>query len=81
MPLTEMMFLRCALAVPFLGLMLVKQEKALVAKGWKVLLWRSFFGAIGMFCFYYALTNMPLADCVFLGRTQPLFLALLAVLL
>ncbi len=78
MPLTEMMFLRSALAVPFLGFMLVRQEKALVVKDWQTLLWRSFFGAVGMFCFYYALTNMPLADCVFLGRTQPLFLALLA---
>lgn len=78
MPLTEMMFLRSALAVPLLGFILVKQGKPLVAKARVSLLCRSFFGTIGMFCFYYALTHMPLADCVFLGRTQPLFLALLA---
>lgn len=78
LPLPELMFLRSSLALPFLAFALIKRGKPLVAKAWQNLLWRSFFGAIGMYCFYYALTNMPLADCVFLGRTQPLFLALLA---
>ncbi len=80
LPLTELMFLRSSLAVPFLAFALIKQEKPLIVKGWQNLLWRSLFGTVAMFCFYYALTNMPLADCVFLGRTQPLFLALLAPL-
>ncbi len=78
MPLTELMFLRSSLAVPFLFAALVKRGKPLVTRAWRDLLLRSFFGAVAMFCFYYALTNMPLADCVFLGRTQPLLLALLA---
>jgi drug/metabolite transporter (DMT)-like permease len=80
LPLTELMFLRSILAVPFLAFALIKQEKPLIVKGWQNLLWRSLFGTVAMFCFYYALTQMPLADCVFLGRTQPLFLALLAPL-
>lgn len=78
MPLTELMFLRASLAVPFLFAALVKRGKPLVTRAWRILLWRALFGTVAMFCFYYALTNMPLADCVFLGRTQPLFLALLA---
>ena len=77
-PLTELMFLRSSLAVPFLFAALVKRGKPLIAKAWKTLLLRAFFGTVAMFCFYYALTNMPLADCVFLGRTQPLLLALAA---
>ncbi len=77
-PLTELMFLRASLAVPLLMAALIKRGKPLVTKAWGVLLLRSLFGTIAMFCFYYALTNMPLADCVFLGRTQPLFIALLA---
>ena len=77
-PLTELMFLRASLAVPFLLAALIKQGKPLVTLAWEVLLLRALFGTVAMFCFYYALTNMPLADCVFLGRTQPLFLALLA---
>jgi len=78
MPLTELMFLRSSLAVPFLLAALVKRGKPLVTKSWRLLLMRSLFGLVAMFCFYYALTHMPLADCVFLGRTQPLLLALLA---
>lgn len=78
MPILEIIFLRSSLAVPFLLVALIKREKPLVTKAWRVLLLRAFFGSVAMFCFYYALTNMPLADCVFLGRTQPLFLTLLA---
>lgn len=77
-PLTELMFLRSSLAVPFLFVALVKRGKPLITQDWKALLLRVVFGTIAMFCFYFALTNMPLADCVFLGRTQPLFIALLA---
>ncbi len=78
LPLTELMFLRSLLAVPFLFAIQLKNHKPLIATGWKILLIRSMFGILAMFCFYYALTNMPLADCVFLGRTQPLILSLLA---
>jgi drug/metabolite transporter (DMT)-like permease len=78
LPLTELMFLRCLLAVPFLFAALVKRGKPLVTKAWQVLLLRAIFGSVAMFSFYYALTNMPLADCVFIGRTQPLLLVLLA---
>ncbi len=78
LPLPELMFLRCLMAVPFLFASLVRRGDALVTRAWKVLLLRSVFGAVAMFCFYYALIHMPLADCVFLGRTQPLLLALAA---
>ncbi|AGF77512.1 putative permease [Desulfocapsa sulfexigens DSM 10523] len=78
LPLTELMFLRCLLAIPFLFASLMKRGKPLVARAWETLLLRTLFGAIAMFSFYYALTNMPLADCVFIGRTQPLLLVLAA---
>lgn len=78
LPLTELMFLRCLLAVPVLFAALVKRGKPLVTKAWGVLLLRALFGVVAMFSFYYALTNMPLADCVFIGRTQPLLLVLAA---
>jgi drug/metabolite transporter (DMT)-like permease len=78
LPLTELMFLRCLLAIPFLFGALVTRGKPLVTRAWKILLLRAIFGAVAMFSFYYSLTNMPLADCVFLGRTQPLLLALAA---
>lgn len=78
LPLTELMFLRCLLAIPFLLAALVKRGMPLITRAWQILLLRALFGAVAMFSFYYALTNMPLADCVFIGRTQPLLLVLAA---
>lgn len=81
LPLSEMMFLRCLIALPVLLGLLLYGGHPLVVHNRIILLWRSLFGVLAMFCFYYALTNMPLADCVFIGRTQPLMLALMAPVL
>lgn len=78
LPLTELMFLRSLIALPFLLGVVVRGGHPLVVRDWKTLLLRTLFGTSAMFCFYYALTNMPLADCVFIGRIQPILLALLA---
>jgi len=80
LPLSELMFLRCLIALPVLFGLLLHGGHPLIVHDWKTLLLRSLFGVLAMFCFYYALTNMPLADCVFIGRTQPLMLALMAPL-
>ena len=80
LPITELMFLRCVIAVPFLIAILTWKKKPFLVIARKTLLIRSFFGTFAMYCFYYALTNLPLADCIFIGRTQPLILALLAPL-
>jgi drug/metabolite transporter (DMT)-like permease len=81
LPLSELMFLRCLIALPALFALLLKGGHPLVVHDWKTLLLRSLFGILAMFCFYYALTHMPLADCVFIGRTQPLILAFMAPLI
>ena len=81
LPLTEIMFLRSLIAVPFLLFLLLCQNKPLLTRAWKLLLVRSVFGITAMFCFYYALTHMQLTDVVFIGRCQPIILALLAPLL
>ena len=78
LPLTELMFLRSFIALPVLLGFVIHGGHPLLVRAWKTLLLRTLFGASAMFCFYYALTNMPLADCVFIGRTQPLLLALMA---
>ncbi len=78
LPLTELMFLRSLIALPVLLAILLHGGHPLLVRDWKRLLLRMLFGTTAMFCFYYALTHMPLADCVFIGRTQPLFLTLLA---
>ncbi|MBU0680057.1 MAG: DMT family transporter [Proteobacteria bacterium] len=78
LPIAQLIFLRCLLPLPlFYGIIRAKKHPLMVgAKG--SLFLRALFGGSAMTCFYYALTHMPLADCIFLGRTQPLFLALLA---
>ncbi|MDA3833982.1 MAG: EamA family transporter, partial [Spirochaetales bacterium] len=74
-PIAQLMFLRCIIPLPFFIIIMKRKKIALVVKAKKLLLARAVFGAAAMACFYYALTHMPLADCVFLGRSQPLLLA------
>jgi len=78
LPLSELVFLRCLLALPFLLLIVRLRRRPLVVKARKLLLLRTLFGMTAMFGFFYALTHMPFAECIFLGRTQPLFIAILA---
>lgn len=78
MPIAQLILLRCLLPLPFFIIIMKRRDIPLIVNAKGLLLARAFFGAAAMACFYYALTHMPLADCVFLGRSQPLLLALLA---
>lgn len=80
-PLVQLVFLRSILSIPILVFVVVLQGKPLMVKAKKVLVVRSFFGMSAMACYFYALTHMPLAECIFIGRSQPLLLALLAPLI
>lgn len=77
-PLPQMVFLRCILAIPVLLIFIMYQGRPLLVKAKKVLLIRTLLGMTAMHGFFYALTHMGLADCVFIGRAQPLLLALFA---
>lgn len=77
-PISQLIFLRCLLPLPFFLYVLRAKGQPLVVSAKCFLFLRTLFGASAMACFYYAITHMPLADCIFLGRTQPLLLALLA---
>lgn len=77
-PLSQLVFLRCVLAAPLLMGFIVYKGMPAVVKARKVLFWRTVFGMTAMHGFFYALTHMQLADCVFIGRAQPLLLALFA---
>ena len=79
-PIQELVFLRCMLATPFFALYLLGRGRPLVVRAGKTILLRSLFGFSAMVGFYYSLTHMALADCIFLGKIQPLFIALLAPL-
>jgi len=79
-PLSQKVFLRCLLAVPLLLVALLFKKRPLMVRARSLLVVRSLFGMTAMGGFFYALTHMPLADSVFLGRSQPLLLALMAPL-
>ncbi len=79
-PLEQLVFLRCLLAAPLLFAWIVRRGQPLVVRARKLLLVRALFGMTAMHGFFYSLTHMPLADSVFIGRSQPLLLALLAPL-
>jgi len=80
LPLVELIFLRTLPVLPILLWANISRGCSLVVRNRKILLLRTLFGGLAMFGFYYALTAMPLAECVFIGRTQPILLALLAPL-
>ncbi len=77
-PLSQLVFLRCLLAAPVFLVYIVAKGLPALVKARKVLIWRTLFGMTAMHAFFYALTHMQLADCIFIGRTQPLLLALFA---
>ncbi len=77
-PLSQLVFLRCLLAAPLLLFFVVRHGRPLVVHAKKLLLVRALFGMTAMHGFFYSLTHMPLADSVFIGRSQPLLLAMLA---
>ncbi len=77
-PITQLIFLRCLLPLPLFFYIIRAKGQPLMVGAKVSLVLRALFGGCAMACFYYALTHMPLAECIFLGRTQPLLLALLA---
>jgi len=79
-PLAQLVFLRCLLALPVLLIILRLKNRPLLAKARGGIVLRTLFGMSAMHCFFYALTHMPLADCIFIGRAQPLLIALFAPL-
>jgi drug/metabolite transporter (DMT)-like permease len=64
----------------FIPLVLVKGFAALKTRRLKSHLWRTFFGLGGMYCFFYALANLPLADAMLFTYAAPVFTPLFAYL-
>lgn len=77
-PLSQLIFLRCILAAPVLLLVITARGLPAVVRAKKVLFWRTGLGLTALYCSFYALTHLGLAESVFIGRSQPLLLALAA---
>jgi drug/metabolite transporter (DMT)-like permease len=78
LPLPELVFLRCLLALPVLFFFVRMRQRPLIVRARKILLLRTLFGMTAMSGFFFALTHIPLAECIFLGRTQPFIIALIS---
>lgn len=57
-----------------------EDEKKMVhdARVWSLLLTRSIFGALGIFCNFYALSHIPISDAMTLNKTAPFFVVALS---
>jgi drug/metabolite transporter (DMT)-like permease len=78
LPLPELVFLRCLLSLPVLFIIVRLRQRPLIVKAKKLLLLLPLFGMTAMTGFFFALTHLQFAECIFLGRTQPFLIALLA---
>ncbi len=78
LPIPEIILFRSVMPLPFFFGFLWLKKKKFVVTAWKTLLLRALFGFLAISGFYYTLTHIPLAVSVFLGKTQPLILAILA---
>lgn len=81
LPLAQRIFLRSLLAIPLLLVFVIARRRPLIVQAKGLLLVRSFFGMTAMAGFFYSLTQLPLATSVFIGRSQPLLVAILAPLI
>lgn len=79
-PWPEIMFFRCAVAVPLVVLLAASRGDANFATrriGGHV--WRAFSGTLAMICSFFSLTVLPLAEQTALTYSTPLFVTLLAI--
>jgi len=74
----ELVFLRCLISIPLLFLFVRLRKKPLWVRAGHVMFFRTLFGMAAMTGSFYALTHMPLAECMFIGSSHPLILSLLA---
>lgn len=62
----------------FLPLVLVKGFKPLRTQRLKTHLWRTTYGLAAMYCFFYAIAHLPLADAMLFTYSAPVFTPIIA---
>jgi drug/metabolite transporter (DMT)-like permease len=77
-PVLEANFFRGLVGVPILLAIVWRARLPIFVKSKTHMLLRSGFGTAAMFCYFYSLERLPLTDAVLIGRTLPVFMAILA---
>lgn len=81
LPYEMIVFMRCLFGAVLLSPLLWRYGwQHLKTRIWYLHVMRAGFGVAAMYCFFYALGNMPLANGMLLKMTSPLFIPLVAIL-
>lgn len=79
-PVAEKIFFRNILGFFIALFIVIKKKKPLLGNNIKFLILRSSFGLLGVACYFYALSIIPLADAVILNKMSPFFVLILSAL-
>lgn len=77
----EILFFRSAITAVLCMIFLRRQKISFIANRQKLLILRTFFGMIGMACFFITLQRMPIGAAVSLKYLSPVFTAIFAVII
>lgn len=80
MPIEMMVFFRNVFGLIVLAPLLLRGRVSLKTENFRWHISRALFGVAAMYCFFYALGKLPLADAVLLNYTAPIFTPLIALL-
>lgn len=79
-PLTTLVFIRFALAIPIVFFLLMRKKVTLTWKKLPLHLTRSLAGLAALFSYYYAVQHLDLVNAVTLRNAAPLFMPLIALI-
>lgn len=79
LPNEMVVFFRNFFGLVALTPLLLRNGAAMKTKHWMFHVTRAIFGLTAMYCFFFTLTRMPLADAVLLNYTAPIFTPLIAL--
>lgn len=77
-PLAEKIFFRNLVGIFFALFMINKNGKEIRANNLNIVLLRSFIGVVGIVSYFYAISEMKMADAVILNKTSPFFVMIFA---
>ncbi|MGO1369590.1 DMT family transporter [Senegalia sp. (in: firmicutes)] len=79
-PVVEKIFFRNFLGLLVATYLIKKNKKKVLGNNKRLLILRSIFGLLGVAAYFYALSNLPLADTVILNKISPFFVLILAAI-
>lgn len=81
LPVQEIVFFRAIISLALSWYFLRRAKTSVWGKNRRLLLLRGLFGYLGLSCFFYAVTGLPLAEVTVLQYLHPVFTAVLAALI